>query len=63
MERHRLIDGTVVITDYDPPPIPIRDFDYVAYLWESRYDEELTGRGRTDADAIEDLLDRLEAME
>jgi hypothetical protein len=63
METHRLIDGTVVITECDPLPIRVRDFDYVAYLWESRYDEEMTGRGRTAADAIEDLLDRLEAME
>ena len=59
-ESHRLLDGTVVLTDYDPPPIPARDFDYIAWHADGRSDGELCGRGRTRSEAIEDLLDRMD---
>ena len=44
-----------VLTQYNPPPIPTRRFDWVACL--DSYDEgDPIGWGRTEDDAIEDLL-------
>lgn len=41
-----------IITSYDPKPIPFRQFDWSAVFDD---DESLTGYGRTEQDAINDL--------
>ena len=53
MSRTRLIK-----TVFDYPPIPVRTMDWCAY-----YDGEEhgpTGHGRTEAQAVQDLLDNTE---
>ena len=47
---------TPILVDYDPKPIPVRRFDYVAA--REGYDEGChVGYGATEAEAIADLLD------
>ncbi len=44
-----------IITEYDPPPIPDRRFDWTAYE-EDTYDYDgPIGRGRTEAEAVADF--------
>ena len=44
-----------IITSYDYPPIPIRNYDWSAIRED--YDEgDLVGTGRTEQDAINDLV-------
>ena len=45
-----------IITDYDPPPIPWRVWDYCA-MREGDTGEDLCGWGATEAEAIADLLE------
>lgn len=53
-------------THYDPPPIPPRDHDWCAYD-DDTYDgaedsgplARAIGYGKTEADAIDDLLDQI----
>jgi hypothetical protein len=45
-----------ILIDYDPKPIPVRRFDYVAA--RAGRDECHVGYGATEAEAIADLLDR-----
>ena len=45
-----------IITVYDPPPIPLRQFDWTA-VREGREDGPV-GEGRTGAEAVENLLER-----
>lgn len=51
-----------VVTNYDPTPIPDRRFDWTAI--DERYFDGLPGsiegRGRTEAEAIADLLEQIE---
>lgn len=48
-----------IITSHMPPPIPIRDFDWTAYV-DGEYDiGQPLGEGKTEADAIADLLEKL----
>lgn len=47
-------------TVYDPPPIPIRDFDWRAIDADTYDYTEPVGWGRTEAEAIADLLEQLE---
>ena len=43
-----------IITSYDHPPIPIRDYDWSAIRED--YDEgDLIGTGKTEQEAINDL--------
>lgn len=51
-------------TNFEYPPIPIRDYDWSA-IDDNTYDGAPDshcpiGRGRTEAQAIEDLLEQLE---
>jgi len=49
------VDGVLIVTDYVYPPIPSRQYDWVAY-----YDGDEgypTGYGPTEALAIQDLTD------
>lgn len=50
-----------IVTHYDPPPIPPRQFDWTAYDDET-YDGEgcPLGHGATEAEAIQDLMDQIE---
>lgn len=45
-----------IITDYDPKPIPDRRWDWVAAR-EGCDDGDWVGYGRTEAEAIADLLE------
>ena len=45
-----------IITDYDPPPIPLRRWDYNARRKDSDEGDPI-GYGRTEAEAIADLLE------
>lgn len=54
MKRYRLPE---IVTAYDPPPIPIRTFDWSATF---EGEEELgSGRGPTEEAAVENLLTML----
>jgi hypothetical protein len=44
-----------IITSYDYPPIPIRDYDWSA-IREEYEPGDLIGTGRTEQDAINDLV-------
>lgn len=46
-----------IITRFEYPPIPIRDFDYLAY-YDGEEDERMdVGHGRTEALAVTDLIE------
>lgn len=49
-------------THYDPPPIPLRQFDWTAIDDETYGGEpsDPIGRGATEKEAIDDLLEQLE---
>lgn len=51
---------TKIITHFEYPPIPIRQFDWYA-IDDDTYDGEgcPIGRGATEEDAINDLLDKI----
>ena len=48
-----------IITNFIHPPIPIRQFDWCAFTDDSD-GEGPVGYGRTEAEAIADLMERLE---
>ena len=50
-----------IVTHYDPPPIPVRKFDWSA-IDDSTYDGHgcRIGHGATEAEAIQDLMDQIE---
>ena len=48
-----------IVTHYDPKPIPIRQFDWSAYDDETYDGNGPCGYGRTEIDAIADLLEQL----
>lgn len=47
-----------VLTCFEYPPIPMRNFDWSA--WIAGREEWLTGRGPTEAAAIADLKEQIE---
>jgi hypothetical protein len=47
-------------TSFDYPPIPIRNFDWSAWDDDAYDTGEPIGRGRTEEEAIIDLLEQLE---
>ena len=51
-----------IITNYDYPPIPIREFDWSA-VREGYEPGDLIGTGRTEQDAINDLERQEREME
>lgn len=51
-----------IITRFDPPPIPIKNSDWVATT-DSYEPEDPIGRGATEQEAIDDLLDQLEFVQ
>lgn len=49
-----------IVTEYNPPPIPVRDHDWSAIDWDT-YDEGAPiGWGKTEQEAIADLMMQLE---
>ena len=56
-----LINGIKVRTSFDYPPIPVRGVDWSA-VDDSTYDGEgcEIGRGATEQEAIDDLLEQIE---
>ena len=48
-----------IVTDYVSPPIPSRNFDWVAYL-DGREEEGVYGYGQTEREAVNELLELLE---
>jgi hypothetical protein len=51
-------DRRIIKTAFENPPIPIRCFDWSA--WIDGREEWLVGRGETEAEAISDLQEQLE---
>lgn len=53
--------GRLIRTSYVNPPIPVRDFDWQAYLDNDAGDETApVGHGRDELSAIRDLLEKIE---
>ncbi len=50
-------NGEPIRTSFDYPPIPIRHFDYSA--WLDGHEEGRTGRGPTEMAAVCDLIEQL----
>ena len=48
-----------ICTHYDPPPIPLRQFDWTAVLENDDYEGTLVGYGETQEAATADLLSKL----
>ena len=46
-----------IITNYECPPIPVRDYDWLA-LREDWDEGDLIGYGRTEQEAIDDLIEK-----
>ena len=67
MSIHR-IGNLVIHTTHEQPPIPIRDFDWSAVTddydcdcdQDGFFSTDPVGHGRTEQDAINDLLEQLE---
>lgn len=55
-------EPTKIITRYEPPPIPVRGYDWRAYLQEWDIDDPI-GFGATEAEAIADLQEQLTEQE
>jgi hypothetical protein len=62
-----IINGVKIHTSHDYPPIPVRDMDWSAVT--DNYDgaedsstRNQIGRGATEQEAIDDLLDQLEDL-
>jgi len=49
-------------TYFNPPPIPVRAFDWEAVDYDTLDEDSLVGRGPTEAAAIQDLKDQMEAF-
>jgi hypothetical protein len=47
-------------TQYIFPPVPSREFDWIAYIDEDEGPDGLIGAGETEQDAIDDLNEQLE---
>lgn len=58
-----MIPRASIIVHYDPPPIPIRWFDWTARLpsWTEPGDPE--GLGATEDEAVADLMEQLETAD
>ena len=61
MAQHQ-INGVIIHTNFDYPPIPVRDFDWSAVTdnYDGAEDSHCPiGHGLTEQDAINDLLEQL----
>lgn len=67
IKRHIAVSGAfasteelLIHTHYDPPPIPDRRFDWTAILADDNFEATLVGYGKTENEAREDLLAKIE---
>lgn len=60
MSTPRTPDGRKIITNYDPKPIPDRRFDWSAVTEDYDGEGSPAGFGRTEQEAITDLLEQLD---
>lgn len=51
----------VIATNYNPPPIPYPNMDWVAYLDDRGADDSPYGYGATEREAINELIEILES--
>ena len=56
LDHQYIKEALNISTHYDYPPIPIRDFDWSAVFDDTYEPGDYMGTGRTEADAIEDLI-------
>lgn len=49
-----------IVTSFQFPPIPIRDFDWCAY-YDGQEEAGHYGYGRTEVEAIQDFIDNYQA--
>ena len=52
-----------IVTRYDPPPIPVRRFDWSAIDDDTHDEGRPVGYGRTEQEAVEDLMEQIEERE
>jgi hypothetical protein len=50
-----------IVTKYDPKPIPVRNFDWVAWFDDEEEKGEY-GYGKTELEAVSELLDEYSEM-
>jgi hypothetical protein len=53
-----IIDGLRIRTNFVHPPIPDRSFDWAAWI-DGEEEGNIQGRGRTESDAVAELLETL----
>jgi hypothetical protein len=46
-------------TSFDYPPIPVRGFDWSAWCDETLDEDSIIGHGKTEMEAIKDLLEQI----
>ena len=58
--KYKTPEGTSIRTQFDPPPIPPRCFDWSA-VTDNYEPGEPIGYGYTETEAVNDLLEKVEA--
>ena len=58
-----MTDVPRIRTHFDPPPIPVRQFDWTAILENDNFEGTLVGYGATEEAARADLLSKLSERE
>lgn len=59
MMNIKIHDLIKIVTDHQYPPIPYRNMDWVAFE-DGKEEDGIYGYGKTEQEAIDDLLDNLE---
>lgn len=62
MTNSHVINGIEIKTWNVCPPVPVRNWDWAAWVKDSDEETGLEGHGATEQEAIEDLLFQLEEM-
>ena len=57
----RILDGRRIVTSFVYPPVPDRDHDWSAHV--DGYEDGPVGWGRTEDEAIQNLIEALEDAE
>jgi hypothetical protein len=52
--------AAVIVTSHDYPPIPLRHFDWSAWVDGTESEDMVLGHGATEAAAIADLIEQLD---
>lgn len=61
MSTLTIIQGLRICTEFVYPPIPDRNYDWQAWV-EGEEESNICGRGRTESDAVAELLATLEEV-